>query len=405
MRFVGFILTLLVLSNVDGQRRVQQGGVLVTDPRLGLLSTELGLPPVPGGQGSSNLIAPPRQPSGCFCLPINQACPGQSTAPNTSGAGNFDTRIVNRPHGGSCPDPQEKQCCFPGGTGGVNPGGVSRPNPVVPRPVQLGTCGVQNPIPYRPTNFAEAQLGEFPWMVVLLDLGNRYLGGGALIAPDWVLTAAHKVHQTQNIKVRLGEHDVRNPSDHPQFPHVEVQIDRVIVHPGFSPDTLNNDVALLHLSQPVATQTLPHIGTACLPEQGQIFHGQACWVTGWGKDAFEQGGSFQNLMKKVDVPIVDPFTCESRLRNTRLGPSFILDKNSFLCAGGIFGKDACTGDGGAPLVCPTNRGWTVVGLVAWGIGCATSEVPGVYVNIPNYVSFIRQYVSHVVDWPMAPTAR
>lgn len=55
-------------------------------------------------------------------------------------------------------------------------------------------------------------------------------------------------------------------------------------------------------------------------------------------------------------------------------------------------SDACTGDGGSPLVCQTGGRWYVMGLVAWGIGCGTSNVPGVYVNIPSYLSWIQSAV-------------
>ena len=40
-------------------------------------------------------------------------------------------------------------------------------------------------------------------------------------------------------------------------------------------------------------------------------------------------------------------------RTTRLGEFFELHK-SFNCAGGVGGEDACTGDGGGPLVCPVS---------------------------------------------------
>jgi secreted trypsin-like serine protease len=37
--------------------------------------------------------------------------------------------------------------------------------------------------------------------------------------------------------------------------------------------------------------------------------------------------------------------------------------------------------------------WFLGGLVAWGIGCGTLNVPGVYVNIFSLTSWIQEIVS------------
>lgn len=95
-------------------------------------------------------------------------------------------------------------------------------------------------------------------------------------------------------------------------------------------------------------------------------------------------------MREVDLPILDNNDCENRLRQTKLGPTYVFNRASFLCAGSEPGKDACTGDGGSPLVCKgTNEQWTVYGLVAWGIGCANPGVPGVYTNVFNFLPWIN----------------
>ena len=95
-------------------------------------------------------------------------------------------------------------------------------------------------------------------------------------------------------------------------------------------------------------------------------------------------------MKKIDLPVVPHGSCQAALRKTRLGRRFILDK-SFLCAGGIKGKDTCRGDGGSPLVCPvpgSSTQYYQAGTVAWGIGCGEDGVPGVYGNVAHLRNWI-----------------
>ena len=59
---------------------------------------------------------------------------------------------------------------------------------------------------------------------------------------------------------------------------------------------------------------------------------------GWGKDIFGPDGSYQVVMKEVDVPMVPHGDCQTMLRNTpRLPRQFKLDK-SFVCAGGEAGR-------------------------------------------------------------------
>lgn len=63
-------------------------------------------------------------------------------------------------------------------------------------------------------------------------------------------------------------------------------------------------------------------------------------MSGWGKNAFN--GVYQTIQKEVDVQILSAGQCQQTLATTRLGPSFVFDSNSFICAGGQSGKDACT---------------------------------------------------------------
>ena len=126
----------------------------------------------------------------------------------------------------------------------------------------------------------------------------------------------------------------------------------------------------------------------------------ACWVAGWGKNEFD--GSFQFLQRKVDVPLVNNVQCNADLKSalnsqsSGIGDRFTLD-SSEVCAGGEVGKDACTGDGGSPLVCQARSGrWTLVGLVTWGVGCA-EQLPGVYVRVSQFRDWIDNNNADIVN--------
>merc|ERR1739845_179728 len=183
------------------------------------------------------------------------------------------------------------------------------------------------------------------------------------------------IEQTDLLKVRVGEWDATGFNAPETQAHEEYTVTRILKHPDMS-------------------LTSPYVNTACLPACHNQFDflfsngtGVRCHVAGWGKD--EVDGQFQFIPKKVDLSLIPAAQCEAKLKlalNARkpgTGDRFQLDASE-ICAGGEIGKDACTGDGGSPLVCQAQSGrWTVVGLVSWGIGCA-SDLPGVYVDIAHY---------------------
>ena len=200
------------------------------------------------------------------------------------------------------------------------------------------------------------------------------------------------------MKVRVGEWDASGFKSPEQFDHAEYTVVRILKHPQFNAGRLDNDLAILYTDRDISLNN-PNVNTACLPSRDNQFDflfsngtGVRCHVAGWGKD--EVDGQFQFIQKKVALPLVPSSSCNRDLKlalnNQRrgVGDRFQLDASE-ICAGGEVGKDACTGDGGSPLVCQAQSGrWTVVGLVAWGIGCA-SDLPGVYVDIAHYRDWIN----------------
>lgn len=186
----------------------------------------------------------------------------------------------------------------------------------------------------------------------------------------------------------MGEWDAFRENE--IFPVQEYVVARIVIHPSFNPANLKSDIAVLRLASPVSLGQFPTIATACLPNT--TYFGQRCFISGWGKNNFVIG-NYQVVQKEVDVPILPPTTCQASLSATRLGSSFVFDSSSFICAGGEFGKDACSGDGGSPLVCRAGNQFYVAGLVAWGIGCGATNIPGVYVNVLNFLDWINSIIN------------
>jgi len=260
-------------------------------------------------------------------------------------------------------------------------------------------CGIRNKdgIGYEVTNsIDEAQYAEFPWMAALSVIDenghDQYLCGGSLIHPQVILTAAHCVHGKSNraLKVRLGEWDTQTTSE--IFPHTDHEVTNVIIHSDFGEVNLFNDVALLILTHPVELSV--HINTVCLPPPNYNFDHQSCFASGWGADKFGNKSVYRVNLKKITLPTLPLRSCQERLRNTKLGPRFKIHK-SFMCAGGEHGVDTCTGDGGSPLVCPVpdkHEIYFQAGIVAWGIECGIENVPGVYVNVIKFRTWIDNHM-------------
>jgi len=175
--------------------------------------------------------------------------------------------------------------------------------------------------------------------------------------------------------------------------HQDRTVNHIVLHPEFNSRNMANTIALLFLAEEFTLAD--HIDTICLPNFQETFEdSEECYVKGWGKDVFGKEGQYQVVLKEVQLPMVSDAQCLTWLRATRLGRRFRLDQ-SFVCAGGLAGKDACRGDGGGPLVCPKKEDpsqYVQVGVVAWGIGCGQAEVPGVYTSVPEQVCWI--------DWAM-----
>ncbi|EDX09159.1 phenoloxidase-activating factor 2 [Drosophila simulans] len=289
-------------------------------------------------------------------------------------------------------------CCLYSATGQNEGGapeifhGMSPKDNLQPDPNQV--CGMSNPnglvAPEKvPKDYSAP--GQFPWVVALFSQG-KFFGGGSLIAPEVVLTAASIVvgKTDTEIVVRAGEWNTGYRSEF--LPSEDRPVARVVQHREFAYASGANNIALLFLATPFELKS--HIRTICLPSQGKSFDQKRCLVAGWGKVAFD-AENYSNIQKKIELPMITRAQCQDQLRNTRLGVSFDLHA-SLICAGGEKDTGDCIGDGGSALFCPMDADplrYEQAGIVNWGIGCREETVPAVYTNVEMFRDWIYQHMA------------
>ncbi|QZY29968.1 S1 family peptidase [Nocardioides coralli] len=228
---------------------------------------------------------------------------------------------------------------------------------------------------------SHAEEGEFPFMASIQDKGrdgtDGHFCGGSVIGSRWVLTAAHCLVDTKphQIQVGVGRADIDDLSA-----GQTLSVDRIIVHPDYE-TTDTYDAALVRVTQDIAS---PSIALTDVGEDSLEAHGARLTVAGWGTEFF--GSPFiPARLKSVDVEAVADQQCRT---NAAMG----FRPESEICAETL-GGDSCQGDSGGPLFGTVAGRVTQVGIVSYGLGCATPQFPGVYgeVNNPSIRGFITQH--------------
>mmetsp|Transcript_29888 Transcript_29888/g.62895 ORF Transcript_29888/g.62895 Transcript_29888/m.62895 type:complete len:375 (+) Transcript_29888:127-1251(+) len=236
-------------------------------------------------------------------------------------------------------------------------------------------------------NGSPSQIGDRSYAVSLQDENGEHFCGGTIISIDTILTAAHcssKVtgKRLKDIRVVIGRQDLSDTASGEEIP---IRAEKVHSrHTGF-----DNDFALLFLKKPTIKGKVAKLNSDPLTPG----NGSSVTVLGWGDvDKSDNVSQMSNVLQEATIRAISNEDCNNA--SGRLGEYEVrysgYISNAMLCAKHKT-KDACQGDSGGPLVVEDGREDWLVGIVSWGVGCA-SDFPGVYARVSTEFDWIEKQV-------------
>ncbi len=248
----------------------------------------------------------------------------------------------------------------------------------------------------------DAVQGSYPWIAEIANAGSSgyfHNCGGSLIAPDWVLTAAHCLHDgtaflpADTFRVTLGEHSLSTAEGTEQVAGQGLArtVAQIIPHPQYLTDA-GYDLALMRLSQPVTLNE--HVQVVRLA-RGDDGPNPDTRFAGWG---IALGGDplapyDPDILQEASLPIVANSACDNFFRSTG-SPAYHDVTAGELCAGHSGTPNTCNKDSGGPLTAVRSNGCEEqVGLLSWGyLGCGGYSV---YTRVSAHYDWIQQNVANL----------
>ncbi|XP_021010165.1 kallikrein 1-related peptidase b21, partial [Mus caroli] len=251
---------------------------------------------------------------------------------------------------------------------------------LIPFPLlSLGCLDAAPPVQSRIVGGFKCEKNSQPWHVAVFRY-NKYICGGVLLDPNWVLTAAHCYGNQYNVwlgknKLFQRESSAQHRYVNKSFPHPDYNMSLLNDHIPHPKDDYSNDLMLLHLSKPA--DITDAVKPIALPTEEPKL-GSTCLASGWGSITPTKWQIPEDLQCVFIKPLPNENCAKAYIHKVT---------DAMLCAGEMGGgKDTCAGDSGGPLICDGD----LHGITSWGsIPCGKPNAPAIYTKLIKFTSWIK----------------
>lgn len=210
------------------------------------------------------------------------------------------------------------------------------------------------------------------------DRPNPHRCGGALIDPEWVVTAAHCVAELDgtpldpaDFRINIGSNDNQAGTD--------IDLASFEVHPYWGANAESaGDIALIRLAEPASEQPIENI---LHPSEDETVR-----IIGWGRTASDDPDSLPTAAQELDTRLLLFADCA-------YGDEFEITPGD-VCVDIPNGTSGpCAGDSGSPLLWRVDGVWRLVGVTSRGpgeSGCLNG--PEVYTTTDYYWDWITETI-------------
>ncbi|XP_014235576.1 chymotrypsin-2-like [Trichogramma pretiosum] len=230
------------------------------------------------------------------------------------------------------------------------------------------TCGNSSSAGSKIVGGLSALDGQFPYQVSL-RLKNRHFCGGSILAPRWILTAAHCLSGFNDTAITAVTGSRLLSKGGNRYKSV-----KAIPHELYNSLLIRNDIGLLKLERDI--EFGPDVQPVKLPTQDFDKADYPAILSGWGTTSYP--GDVPNELQCIQLRVIDQLECQAvSIRVTHRN----------ICTLNKKGQGACHGDSGGPLVSDDVQ----IGVVSWGTPCAKGR-PDVFTRVYSYLDWIQEYV-------------